>query len=76
MINKEKYLAELKKVLAEMYPMGNYTKVQLIGNDSLVRNKMDDYVMRNYREYYENELIQLIKAKNSLYNECVEKLFL
>lgn len=76
MINKEKYLAELKKVLAETYPMGNYTKAQLTGNDSLVRNRMDNYVMRNYGEYYKNELKQLITYKNILYNECVEELVL
>ena len=74
MINKEKYWTELNRVLAETYPSGNYTKNQLIGNDSTIRNKMDTYVMSTYGEYYKNELVQLIKIKNSIYVECVEQL--
>ena len=73
MINKEKYLAELKRVLTEAYPTG-YTKSQLIGHNSQIRNKMDDYVMKKYGEYYKNELVQLIKEKNDIYTECIEEL--
>ena len=74
MIDKEKYWAELNRVLSETYPSGNYTKIQLIRNDSPIRNKMDTYVMSTYGDYYKNELIQLIKTKNSIYAECVEQL--
>lgn len=74
MINKEKYFIELKKVIKDRYPMGGFTKVQLMGHDSPIRNKMDNYVMTTYGEYYKNEMDQLIKVKNSLYKECIEKL--
>ena len=74
MINKEKYLAEFKKVLIETYPTGNYNKYQLIRNDSPVRHKMDDYVMKTYSKYYKNELLQLVKVKNAIYTECIEEL--
>ena len=74
MINKEKYLSELKKVIIEKYPTGNYNKYQLLRNDSPVRHEMDDYVMKNYGEYYKKELIQLVKVKNAIYTECIEEL--
>ena len=74
MINKTKYLDELNKVIIEKYPTGDYTKVQLSRSDSPVRLSMDTYVMREYGEYYKNELIQLIKEKNSLYDDCINNL--
>ena len=74
MINKTKYLDELNKVIIEKYPTGDYTKVQLSRSDSPVRLSMDTYIMREYGEYYKNELIQLIKEKNSLYDDCINNL--
>lgn len=68
------YIDELNRVIIEKYPTGDYTKAQLSRSDSPVRLSMDTYVMREYGECYKNELVQLIKEKNSLYDDCINNL--
>lgn len=72
LINKEKYIVELKKIISEIYPDGNYTKYILLKHDNKVRIAMDKYVLENYSTHNIFEHIKLINEKNYLYKECVQ----
>ena len=73
MINENRYIAHLKQVLEELYPNCDYTKAQLLTSNNKVRLAMDDFVMSNYGSYYKNQITQLVKEKNQLYEFVINK---
>ena len=74
MINKEKYKAQLRKVVNKFYPnIEDFKKVNFKNIKQDIYIEMVEFINENYRDYF-SDVKQLIKEHQNLYNQCIMEL--
>ena len=74
MINKEKYKAQLRKVVNKFYPnIEDFKKANFKNIKQAIYIEMAEYINKNYRDYFP-DVKQLINEHQNLYNQCIMEL--
>lgn len=74
MIDKEKFKSELKVLLDEKFPNGEYRKMHYLAVEGRVCEKMDRYIQETYATYYGDNLLQLYRERDFLLEQCLVEL--